>query len=426
MQNRDKLQANKVNVEDEFADGSFDSDFEMDSEEIDLNDLGRKCEEDLASEDIKGAEEPMSMDVNNAFNLSRYGVLQPKSVTYSDEVLNQLIQDIDDVFYRLPRSHEVEAALSNELFTVQDVVRYLVSLFAQYGVYVGHGTNNYWEEALEMVQAVIALQPPCDDSILNSRLTRNERELIAKMAIARAKYRIPTPYLTHRAFFAGHQFYIDRRVIIPRSPIAELIEEEFRPFLTRAPERVLDMCTGSGCIAIAIALQFEGECEVDAVDISLDALDVALHNIEAYNLEKVVFPIQSDLFDNLPEGDRYDLIVANPPYVNAEDLAEMPEEYHREPAIALGSGDDGLDCVRRILAQARDHLTDDGILIVEVGNTEENLVETYPNVPFHFIELKRGGSGVFLLTADQLEGWSSVFAEQNISFEITKTEEKEE
>lgn len=333
----------------------------------------------------------------------------------SSATLDAFTQDIDDAFYRLPQQQEILEALSTELFTVQDVVRYLVSLFSQYGVYVGHGTDNYWDEALEMVQAVMYLQPPCDDSTLNSRLTRNERELIAKMAIARAKYRIPTPYLTHRAFFAGHQFYVDRRVIIPRSPIAELIENEFRPYLNRTPERVLDMCTGSGCIAIAIALQFEGECEVDAVDISADALEVATHNIEAYDLEQVVFPIQSDLFDNLPKGDRYDLIVANPPYVNAEDLASMPEEYHREPEIALGSGADGLDCVRRILAQARDYLTEDGVLIVEVGNTEENLVEAYPNVPFHFIDLKRGGSGVFLLTADQLEGWASVFSSQDPS-----------
>ncbi|MCK0514162.1 50S ribosomal protein L3 N(5)-glutamine methyltransferase [Anaerobiospirillum sp. NML120448] len=299
-----------------------------------------------------------------------------------------------------------------ELYTVQDVVRYLVSLFSMHGVYVGHGTDNYWDEALELVQAVMFLQPPCDDSTLTSRLTKRERELIAKMAIARTKYRIPTPYLTHRAFFAGHQFYVDRRVIIPRSPIAELIENEFRPYLSKRPERVLDMCTGSGCIAIAIALQFEGECEVDAVDISAEALEVAARNIEGYELEDLVTPIQSDLFDNLPQGDKYDLIVANPPYVNAYDLSSMPDEYHREPELALGSGDDGLDCVRRILLKARDFLTDDGILIVEVGNTEENLIETYPNVPFHFIDLKRGGSGIFLLSADQLELCAPYFEQE--------------
>ncbi len=330
----------------------------------------------------------------------------------TDEAIERAIAAIDDELNVCPSDEEIYATICDELVTVQDVVRYLVTIFSQGSVYVGHGTTNYWDEALEMVQAVMCLQPPCDDSTLNSRLTRRERALIAKMAIARTTYRIPTPYLTHRAFFAGHQFYVDRRVIIPRSPIAELIENEFRPYLTRRPERVLDMCTGSGCIAIAIALQFEGECEVDAVDISDDALDIATMNIQNYDLEQVVTPIKSDLFDNLLPQDKYDLIVANPPYVNAEDLEAMPIEYQREPALALGSGADGLDCVRRILAQARDFLTDDGVLIVEVGNTEDNLTETYPNVPFHFIELKRGGSGVFLLTADQLEVCAPYFQEQ--------------
>ena len=330
----------------------------------------------------------------------------------SESLIDSIIAPIDEEFYHLPSNEDVINTMVEELYTVQDVVRYLVSLFSMHGVYVGHGTDNYWDEALELVQAVMFLQPPCDDSTLTSRLTKRERELIAKMAIARTKYRIPTPYLTHRAFFAGHQFYVDRRVIIPRSPIAELIENEFRPYLSKRPERVLDMCTGSGCIAIAIALQFEGECEVDAVDISAEALEVAARNIEGYELEDLVTPIQSDLFDNLPQGDKYDLIVANPPYVNAYDLSSMPDEYHREPELALGSGDDGLDCVRRILLKARDFLTDDGILIVEVGNTEENLIETYPNVPFHFIDLKRGGSGIFLLSADQLELCAPYFEQE--------------
>ena len=330
----------------------------------------------------------------------------------SDAQIERAISVIDAELYESPSDAEIYATIIDELVTVQDVVRYLVTIFSLSEVYVGHGTTNYWDEALELVQAVMCLQPPCDDSTLTSRLTRRERALIAKMAIARTTFRIPTPYLTHRAFFAGHQFYVDRRVIIPRSPIAELIENEFRPYLTRRPERVLDMCTGSGCIAIAIALQFDGECEVDAVDISDDALEIANMNIQNYDLEQVVTPIKSDLFDNLLPDDKYDLIVANPPYVNAEDLEAMPDEYQREPALALGSGADGLDCVRRILAQARSFLTDEGVLIVEVGNTEENLIETYPNVPFHFIELKRGGSGVFLLTADQLELCAPYFEEQ--------------
>lgn len=333
-------------------------------------------------------------------------------VEENDDVIDQTIAALDEEFMTFPTDDEVIETMAEELSTVQDVVRYLVSMFAMHSVYVGHGTGNYWDEAIELVQSVMYLQPPCDDSTLNSRLTKRERIHIAKMAIARTKYRIPTPYLTHRAFFAGHQFYVDRRVIIPRSPIAELIENEFHPYVTKRPERVLDMCTGSGCIAIAIAMQFDGDCEVDAVDISGDALEVTQRNIEEYGLESLVIPIQSDLFDNLPEGDKYDLIVANPPYVNKDDLDSMPDEYHREPEIALGSGDDGLDCVRKILLKARDFLTEDGVLIVEVGNTEENLIETYPNVPFHFIDFKRGGSGVFVLTAEQLERCAEYFQEQ--------------
>ncbi|MDY6322145.1 MAG: 50S ribosomal protein L3 N(5)-glutamine methyltransferase [Succinivibrio sp.] len=303
----------------------------------------------------------------------------------------------------------MEQALSEELFTVQDVVRYLVSCFAAHHVFVGHGTDNYWDEALEIVQAVMHLTPPCDDSTLTSRLTRDERVLIGKIARLRILSHIPTPYLTHRAFFCGRQFYVDGRVIIPRSPIGEMIENSFAPYLERDPERVLDMCTGSGCIAVAIALQFEGEAEVDAVDIDDGALEVAAINIGAYDLEEVVTPIKSDLFKNLPEGDKYDLIVANPPYVDREDLENMPEEYHQEPELALGSGDDGLDCVRRILADAAAFLNEDGILVMEVGNSESHLVDAFPMVPFHFVDLKKGGTGVFVLSKEQLDAYHEVF-----------------
>lgn len=349
------------------------------------------------------------MDISHcdAFNHDDTKVESP-----DEKAIDNALNEVSSIFHSEVSKETVEREIVDEMETVQDVVRYLVSLFAKRSVYVGHGTDNYWDEALEIVQAVMGLQPPCDDSTLTSRLSKRERTIIARMAIARAFDRIPTPYLTNRAFFAGHEFYVDRRVIIPRSPISEIIEEDFRPYLNKTPERVLDMCTGSGCIAIAIALQFKYECEVDAVDISPDALDVASINITNFSLEDVVYPIQSDLFDNLPEGDKYDLIVANPPYVDAQDLHSMPDEYGCEPAIALGSGDDGLDCVRRILANARKFLKDDGVLIVEVGNTEENLREAYPNVPFHFIDLKRGGSGVFVLTADQLDVCEQYFQEQ--------------
>ncbi len=309
-----------------------------------------------------------------------------------------------------PTSQEMEEALANELFTVQDVVRYLVSCFASHQIFVGHGTDNYWDEALEIVQAVMHLQPPCDDSTLTSRLTREERLLIAKIARMRIIERIPTPYLTHRAFFCGKEFYVDSRVIVPRSPIAELIDNGFDPYLDRQPQRILDMCTGSGCIAIAMALHFDGEAEVDAVDIDDEALEVCEINIGAYDLENVVTPIKSDLFKDLPKGDKYDLIVANPPYVDSYDLATMPEEFHCEPDRALGSGDDGLDCAKRILTEAAQYLNDDGILVMEVGNSEENLVHAFPMVPFHFVDLKRGGSGVFVLSKEQLEAYHDLFA----------------
>lgn len=321
-------------------------------------------------------------------------------------------QEITAIYKRLddpPTGPEIEAAIISELSTVQDVVRYLVSCFAARHVYLGHGTDNYWDEALEIVQAVMHLKPPCDDSTLNSRLTSEERSLIASIARLRIVERIPTPYLTHRAFFCGHKFYVDSRVIVPRSPIAELIEEGFAPYLYREPRRVLDMCTGSACIAIAIALKFDSEVEVDAVDVDDEALEVANINIGAYDLEDIVTPIKSDLFDSLPKGDKYDLIVANPPYVGREELESLPREYHIEPDVALRAGEDGLDCARRILADAGAFLKKDGILVMEVGHSADNLVEAFPMIPFNFVDLKKGGCGVFVLSSEQLHAYHRIF-----------------
>lgn len=327
---------------------------------------------------------------------------------------NEIQSRIRDIYSALdtpPHQDEIENAILNECQTGQDVVRFAVSCFAAHEIFLGHGTEDYWSEAVEIVQAVMRLQPPCDESTLNSRLTRRERTLIAKIMAMRIFERIPTPYLTHRAFFCGHQFYVDSRVIIPRSPIAELIDQGFPHLLGRTPARVLDMCTGSGCIAISIALRFEGSTEVDAVDISEDALDVCSINIDAYGLEDLVTPIRSDLFDSLPEGDKYDLIVANPPYVDEEELESLPEEYLKEPDIALRSGADGLDLARRILTEAGTFLNEDGILIVEVGGSEEPLVEAFPQVPFHFVEIRQGGSGVFILTSEQLKACSELLVD---------------
>ncbi|MBQ9275452.1 MAG: 50S ribosomal protein L3 N(5)-glutamine methyltransferase [Succinivibrio sp.] len=321
-----------------------------------------------------------------------------------------IYRSIDDP----PTSSEIEEALQDELFTVQDVVRYLVTCFSAYRIYVGHGTDNYWDEALEIVQAVMHLQPPCDDSTLTSRLTAEERALIARIVRLRVVERIPAPYLTHRAFFCGHEFYVDSRVIIPRSPIAELVDDGFAPYLEREPQRVLDLCCGSACIAVAIALKFDGDCEVDAVDVDEEALEVARLNIEEYGLEDVVTPIKSDLFSALPRGDKYDLIVANPPYVSEEELNDLPREFTYEPDLALGSGRDGLNCAKRILAEAAEFLDDEGILVMEVGNSEEQLQDAFSMVPFHFVDLKRGGCGVFVLSCEQLKAYHELF-EQSVA-----------
>ncbi len=335
-------------------------------------------------------------------------IRRSKSMNHNKEVSFDAYTDLYEQLDMPPDNEQIKFSFCQELFTVQDVVRYIVSCFSAYQVFVGHGTDNYWDEALEIVQAVMKLQPPCDESTLLSRLTLKERQLIGDIVVRRIVDRVPTPYLTHRAFFCGREFYVDPRVIVPRSPIAELIENSFAPYIDRTPDRVLDMCTGSGCIAVAIALQFE-DAQVDAVDISDDALEVARINIESYDLEDRVFPLKSDLFADLPPGDKYDLIVANPPYVDERELAMMPDEYHAEPDIALASGPDGLDCTRLILSSAASFLNEDGILVMEVGSSEENLINAFPQVPFHFIDLKKGGSGVFLLTRDQLTAYEAVF-----------------
>lgn len=290
--------------------------------------------------------------------------------------------------------------VADSLHTIKDFLRWTYSIFNRSDLYYGHGYDNAWNEAQQLVLASLQLPPDIPESLYDTRLTQSEKSELITLIMARIEKRIPVAYLTNSAWFCGLEFYVDERVIIPRSPISALIEERFSGLLKKAPKRILDMCTGSGCIAIACASQFP-DAEVDAIDLSTDALDVAEINIMQHNLNDRVFPIQSDLFSNLPK-DQYDLIVTNPPYVDKEDLDDMPEEYHYEPEMALGSGVDGLEITKQILKSAANYLSDDGVLVCEVGNSMIHLIEQLPHVPFNWLELKNGGLGVFALTKKDL------------------------
>lgn len=290
--------------------------------------------------------------------------------------------------------------LGIELQTIQDMLRWSVSRFSAANIWYGHGTDNPWDEAVQLVLPSLYLPLDIPEDMRTARLTSSEKHRIVERVIRRVNERIPVAYLTNRAWFCGHEFYVDERVLVPRSPIGELINNKFAGLISKQPQHILDMCTGSGCIAIACAYAFP-EAEVDAVDISPDALAVAEQNIEEHGLIHNVIPIRSDLFRDLPKV-QYDLIVTNPPYVDAEDMSDLPNEYRHEPELGLASGTDGLKLTRRILGNAADYLADDGVLICEVGNSMVHLMEQYPDVPFTWLEFDNGGDGVFMLTKEQL------------------------
>lgn len=267
-------------------------------------------------------------------------------------------------------------------------------------IYFGHGTDNAYSEAQLLLGHVTQLNFSQLDQFQSARLQDSEWQHFTKLVQQRIDERKPAAYLIGQAWFAGLPFVVDERVLVPRSPIAELIEQRFSPWLTDAPTRILDLCTGSGCIAIACAYAFE-EAEVDALDLSLDALAVAEQNIAMHDLEHRVIPIQSNLYDAIPKQ-RYDLIVTNPPYVDAEDMADLPDEFHHEPELGLAAGDDGLDLVRTILREAPDHLTENGWLVCEVGNSMVALAQEFPEVPFEWVRFEHGGDGVFVLSYQDL------------------------
>ncbi|MGS2720517.1 50S ribosomal protein L3 N(5)-glutamine methyltransferase [Paraglaciecola aestuariivivens] len=302
--------------------------------------------------------------------------------------------------------------LTSDLKTMLDLVRWSVSQFNQAGLFYGHGTDNPWDEAVCLILQLLDLPQDLPlqtgDQLFFSRLTEAEKITIIEVVKRRVEERIPVPYLTNQAWFCDLPFYVDERVLIPRSPIAELIQDNFSDWLgEHQPAHILDLCTGGGCIAIALAYAFEN-AQVDAVDISAEALEVAELNITEHGLNHRVFPIYSDLMEAL-QGQTYDLIVSNPPYVDAEDMDDLPDEFHHEPELALAAGTDGLDLVDNILRQAPHHLTDKGWLFVEVGNSEVHMQARYPELPIQWVEFENGGHGVFAISKNDLvEYWRSV------------------
>lgn len=290
---------------------------------------------------------------------------------------------------------------TSEMRSIRDFVRLAASRFQEHGLFFGHGTDNAVDEALYMVLSALHLPHEQVDAWLDARLTKSEREHLAHLLAQRIETRKPAAYLLNQAWFADLAFYVDERVLVPRSPLAELIEREFAPWVE--PDRVrkvLDLCTGSGCVAIACAFAFP-EARIDAVDISADALEVAARNVDEYDLAEQVRLVRSDLFNSL-QPLRYDLIVTNPPYVSREQIESMPEEFQHEPLLGLESGEDGMDIVLRILARAEKHLAAGGVLVGEVGINQQVLEDAVPGLPLTWVDLESGGEGVFVVAAETL------------------------
>lgn len=299
-------------------------------------------------------------------------------------------------------------AIAGELHTIRDLVRWGMSQFNKEGLCFAHGMPNALDEAVYICLATLHLPPDLADDYLDCRLTHEERRAVLENYRIRLSRRKPAAYITGEAWFAGLSFYVDERVLIPRSPIAELIQQQFSPWIDpNRVERVLDLCTGSGCIAIACAYAFE-QADIVASDISIDALDVAIINRGDHGLEQRLTLIESDLFADIPQQ-QFDIIVSNPPYVSEREISELDREFSFEPNNGLAAGKTGMDYVVPILQQAGAYLTDLGILVVEVGYSMPALIELLPEVPFTWLEFAQGGEGVFLLTAEQLRKYQPMF-----------------
>jgi ribosomal protein L3 glutamine methyltransferase len=293
---------------------------------------------------------------------------------------------------------------TESLITVRDWLRFAVSRFNEAGLFFGHGSDNAFDEAAYLILHTLHLPLDRLEPFLDASLTHGESEQVQAVIERRVRDRIPAAYLTHEAWLGEHRFYVDERVIVPRSFIAELLAEQLAPWLDAPDEvtRALDLCTGSGCLAVLAALAFPN-AEVDAVDLSQDALEVAAKNVADYGLMDRIELIESDLFAALA-GRSYDVILSNPPYVNAESVSTLPPEYQAEPALALGSGEDGLDATRQILSAARAHLNPGGLLVVEIGHNRDALEAAYPALPFTWLDTASGDQFVFMLRREDLPG----------------------
>lgn len=293
--------------------------------------------------------------------------------------------------------------LTEALFTIRDWLRFTVSRFEESGIFFGHGTANAYDEAVWLIMGALHLPHDTLENFLDAVITEQERKQLAHLIERRIVERVPTAYLLREAWLRGFRFYVDERVIIPRSFIAELLDNSLTPWI-EYPEMVesaADICTGSGCLGILLANAFPN-ARIDVVDISPDAIAVANINIANYGLQEQVHAIQSDMFSALA-GKTYDLIISNPPYVDAEAMAKLPQEYRNEPQIALGSGGAGLDHTHTLLREAPKYLNEGGILIVEIGHNRDALLEAYPDLPFTWLEVESGNEFVFLLVREQLE-----------------------
>ncbi len=297
-------------------------------------------------------------------------------------------------------NHFSEASAS--LKTLRDCLRFAVSRFNEGKLFFGHGSENAYDEAVYLILHTLHLPLGELEPFLDARITQSEVYAVLNVIEKRVEQRVPAAYLTNQAWLGDLSFYVDERVIVPRSFIAELLREQLFPWVENPNEivSVLDMCTGSGCLAILAAHAFPFAA-IEASDISPDALDVAQYNVTDYELDDRIDLVESDLFAGL-RGKRYDIIISNPPYVDAPSVSELPPEYKHEPKLALGSGKDGLDATRVILEQAANHLTDNGILVVEIGHNRDVLEAAYPDLPFTWLNVSAGDEFVFLLHKNDL------------------------